>query len=216
MPSVSTLLLFAGASLAILVMPGPAVLYVATRGATQGHRAGIVSVLGVGTGSLVHVFAAALGLSAILVASSSAYTVVKFAGAVYLVYLGIQAIRNARSSDRTSSTPAVKTRRMRRLYLDGVTLNILNPKLAVFFLAFVPQFVNPSSGSGATQILVLGATFVALGLITDGAYAISAGSAGNRLFRNPQISKRLDYVAGTIYLTLGLVTVFAGNSSTDK
>lgn len=216
MPSGSVLMLFAGASLAILVMPGPAVLYVATRGATQGHRAGIVSVLGVGTGSLVHVFAAAAGLSAVLVASSSAYAAVKFAGAVYLVYLGIQAIRSARSANGTSSAPVAEHRRMRRLYIDGVTLNILNPKLAVFFLAFVPQFVDPSSGNGATQILVLGATFVTLGLITDAAYAVGAGSVGNRLLRNPQISTRLEYVAGTIYLTLGLVTVLVGNSSTDE
>lgn len=216
MPSTSTLMLFAGASLAILVMPGPAVLYVATRGATQGYRAGIVSVFGVGTGSLVHVFAAAVGLSAILVASSSAYTAVKFAGAVYLVYLGIQAIRNARTSDSGSSPPVPEERGMRRLYLHGVTLNILNPKLAVFFLAFVPQFVDPSSGSGATQILVLGAMFVVLGLITDAAYAIAAGSAGSRLFRNPRISKRLDYVAGTIYLTLGMLTVIAGNPAAEK
>lgn len=216
MPSAATLLLFAGASLALLIMPGPAVLYVATRGATQGHRAGIVSVLGVGTGSLVHVLAAAVGLSAILVASSSAYTAVKLAGAVYLVYLGIQAIRTARASGSSSSTPASNPRSMRQLYLNGVTLNILNPKLAVFFLAFLPQFVDPSSGSGTAQILALGALFVALGLITDAAYAVSAGSVGNRLFRDPRISKRLDYVAGTIYLALGLVTILAGNSATDK
>lgn len=216
MPSAATLLLFAGASLALLIMPGPAVLYVATRGATQGHRAGIVSVLGVGTGSLVHVLAAAVGLSAILVASSSAYTAVKLAGAVYLVYLGIQAIRTARASGSSSSTPASNPRSMRQLYLNGVTLNILNPKLAVFFLAFLPQFVDPSSGSGTAQILALGALFVALGLITDAAYAVSAGSVGNRLFQDSRISKRLDYVAGTIYLALGLVTILAGNSATDK
>ncbi len=216
MPSAATLMLFAGASLALLIMPGPAVLYVATRGATQGHRAGIVSVLGVGTGSLVHVLAAAVGLSAILVASSSAYTAVKLAGAVYLVYLGIQAIRTARTSGSSSSTPASNPRSMRQLYLNGVTLNILNPKLAVFFLAFLPQFVDPSSGSGTAQILALGALFVALGLITDAAYAVSAGSVGNRLFQDSRISKRLDYVAGTIYLALGLVTILAGNSATDR
>jgi len=206
MPTLTTLSLFSGASLALLVIPGPAVLYIVARGASQGRRAALASVAGVHTGTLVHVFAAIIGLSAIIVASAAAFTAIKLAGGAYLIFLGVQTLRQRNRAD-ASTVVTPQTRSLGRVYGDGVILNILNPKTAVFFLAFVPQFVDMNAAAGATtQILVLGAVFITLGVVTDGAYALGSGWVGSRLRGSPKLTRRKDTVAGATYIGLGLIT----------
>lgn len=212
MPSVNTLLGFSTAALVLLVLPGPAVMYIVTRSASQGRRAGLVSVAGIHAGTVVHIVAAMVGLSAILAASATAFTFVKLAGAAYLVWLGIQSLRAYR---RGTAQPviAVEHRQLRRVFLDGMVLNILNPKTAIFFLSFVPQFVDPNAANAATQLAVLGALFIAIGLVTDGAYALAGGWLGARLTGASAIGRRKDLIAGTTYLGLGVVTAFGGTTS---
>jgi threonine/homoserine/homoserine lactone efflux protein len=208
-PSPESLLLFSGAALLLLLIPGPAVLYIIARGASQGRRAGLVSVAGIHVGTLVHIGAAVGGLSALIVASAAAFTAVKLAGAAYLVYLGLATLLHRRKSigEPVEATP----RSNRRIFSDGIVLNILNPKTAVFFLAFVPQFVDVDAGSTTTQVIVLGATFVVLGLVTDGAYALAAGWIGGRLRQSTKVTRRSETAAGVTYLGLGLTTALSGN-----
>jgi threonine/homoserine/homoserine lactone efflux protein len=176
-PTASTLGLFAIAALALLVIPGPSVLYVVTRSVEQGRRAGLVSVLGLHTGSLVHIAAAATGLSALLLASATLFDIVKLAGAGYLIFLGI-----TRLVKRAGPKPrAVERASLRRVYGQGFVVNLLNPKTALFFVAFCPQFVTSGRGPVALQILVLGAVFVFLGLLSDSTYALVSGTLASRL-----------------------------------
>lgn len=207
MPSTATLIVFSGAALLLLLVPGPAVLYIIARGASQGPRAGIVSVLGIHVGTLVHIAAAVLGLSAVIVASATVFTVIKLAGAAYLVVLGIRSLRAARTSRDLDEPP---DRSARRIFADGVVLNILNPKTAVFFLAFVPQFVDLDAGNTTMQVVVLGATFVVLGLVTDSAYALASGWLGARVRRSTTLGRRSETGAGAVYIGLGLATALAG------
>lgn len=202
------MVVFLGAALVLFVVPGPAVLYIVTRSVTQGRRAGLVSVLGIHVGSLVHIAAAVVGLSALVLASATAFTVVKWAGVVYLVYLGVRTLvaRDEQFSDDATPTG----RSMANVFWQGVFVNVLNPKTAVFFIAFVPQFVDPAAGSTTTQILVLGALFVAAGMVSDGIYALAAGSLGERLLTHPHWQRGRRYVAGTIYLGLGAAAALAG------
>jgi threonine/homoserine/homoserine lactone efflux protein len=211
MPDLATVLLFSGAALALLLVPGPAVLYIVARSASQGRRAGLVSVAGIHVGTLVHIAAAVVGLSAIVVASATAFTAIKLAGAAYLVYLGIATLR--RREGFTTADDGTPPRSLRRVFADGVVLNILNPKTAVFFLAFVPQFVDAEAGNAATQVVALGVLFIALGMITDGAYAIAGGWIGGRLRRSPRLARRSETTAGAIYIGLGLTTALAGRSA---
>ena len=211
MPTLSTLILFSGAALALLLIPGPAVLYIVARSASQGRRAGLVSVAGIHVGTLVHIGAAVLGLSALIVASATAFTVIKLAGAAYLVYLGLSVLLRRTPDDHAPmSAPA---RRLRRVFTDGVVLNILNPKTAVFFLAFVPQFVDVDAGRATLQIVALGATFVAIGLVTDSLFALAGGWIGGHLRRDPKLERRTDTAAGAIYIGLGLTTALSGRPS---
>jgi threonine/homoserine/homoserine lactone efflux protein len=198
----SSLGLFVIAALVLLITPGPAVLYIVTRSIDQGRRAGLVSMLGVHVGTLVHVAAAAAGLSAVLVASATAFTAVKWLGAAYLVYLGVRRI-----VDRTVTTTLAsdRPRQLRRTFLDGVVVNTLNPKTALFFLAFLPQFVDLSRGRPEAQILGLGLLFVLLGTLTDGAYALSAGTAARWLRGRPRFLASERWVSGSVYIGLGVV-----------
>src|SRR5262245_20926997 len=202
LPDASSLGLFVVAALVLLITPGPAVLYIVTRSIDQGWRAGIVSMLGVHVGTLVHVAAAAVGLSAVLVASATAFTAVKWLGAAYLVYLGVR-----RMLDRTppASVPTGRPRQLRRAFVDGVVINVLNPKTALFFLAFLPQFVDLSRGRPGAQILGLGLLFVLLGAITDGAYALSAGTAARWLRGRPRFLASERWISGSVYIGLGVV-----------
>jgi len=209
MPEPSTLLVFLAATLLLLVIPGPAVLYIVTRSVTQGRRAGLVSVLGIHLGSLVHVAAAVVGLSALIAASATAFSIVKFAGAGYLIYLGIMAFRSA---GKPEGLPRPDPMSMRRVFWQGAIVNILNPKTALFFLAFVPQFVDPALGNTTLQLIVLGGIFIIAGLISDGTYAMVAGAAGARFLDSEAWRRGQGYVAGTIYTGLGLAAAFTGGS----
>ena len=183
MPSAATLALFCTTALALLVVPGPAVLYIAGRSAAQGRRAGIVSVLGVHTGTVVHLLAAVAGLSAVLVASGAAFTLTRWLGGAYLIVLGVRTL--ARRPAETDATVTLAPRPLRRLYRDGVVVNVLNPKTALFFLAFLPQFVQPERAPVWCQTLVLGLVFIVLGLCSDGVYALAGARAGQWLRTRP-------------------------------
>jgi len=203
LPDASSLGLFVVAALVLLLTPGPAVLYIVTRSIDDGRRAGLVSMLGVHVGTLVHVAAAAVGLSAVLVASATAFTIVKWLGAAYLVYLGVRRIL-----DRTvpaAVATARRRRQLRRAFVDGVVVNTLNPKTALFFLAFLPQFVDLARGRPEAQILALGLTFVLLGMVTDGAYALSAGTAARWLRGRPRFLASERWISGGVYIGLGVV-----------
>lgn len=213
MLSSNTLLAFSAATLLLLVIPGPAVMYIVTRSAAQGRKAGLVSVAGIHLGTVVHVLAAMIGLSAILAASATAFTVVKFVGAAYLIWLGVQSIRSYRRGVTDLSNAVVETRSLSRIFVDGVVLNILNPKTAIFFLSFVPQFVDADTTTPARSIAALGAVFIVLGFVSDGAYAMAGGWVGTRLRRSPGLRRRKDLLAGGTYLGLGAMIAFSGNRS---
>lgn len=208
-PEPSTLLLFLGAAVVLFVVPGPVVIYVLTRSITQGTRAGLVSVAGVHVGSLVHVAAAAAGLSAIIATSATAFTVVKLAGAGYLVYLGVRTLTGGGEGvDRMGEGTAAHS--MRRVFWQGALVNILNPKTAVFFLAFVPQFVDPTIGTATSQIVAFGALFVLAGTISDGGYAVLGGTLGHRLVARRRLASAQRWVAGSVYLGLGAAAALSG------
>jgi threonine/homoserine/homoserine lactone efflux protein len=208
MPEPATLGLFAAAALALLVVPGPAVVYVITRSASQGRRAGLVSVLGLHTGSIVHVAAAATGLSALLLASATAFEAVKLAGAAYLIGLGlVKLFGRGEAEGRSAALPAT----MRRVYGQGVVVAVLNPKTALFFVAFLPQFVDPGRGPIAAQVVVLGLCFIALGLLSDGAYAVVSGTLARhwRRRRERALAGWGPRTTGAVYVALGVVAAVA-------
>ena len=206
-PDATTLGLFVAAALALLLVPGPAVLYVVARSIDQGRSAGLVSVLGVHLGSLVHVTAAAVGLSSLLVSSAVAFSVVKFAGAAYLVYLGVRALISWEEPREVEVGRAPLSTLLRQ----GAVVNILNPKTALFFLAVLPQFVDPDAGHVAVQLAFLGLVFVALGLVTDSLYALAAGTAGDWLRSSRFFVGARRWVSGTTFIGLGLAAVLSGS-----
>jgi threonine/homoserine/homoserine lactone efflux protein len=205
-PDLASLAVFVAAALVLLLTPGPAVLYIVARSIDQGRRAGLVSMLGVHAGTLVHIAAAAAGVSAILAASATAFGIVKYLGATYLVYLGIRRLRHR----APALVPGVaQRRRLRRAFLDGVVVNVLNPKTALFFLAFLPQFVDVSRGHAGLQILTLGVIFVLLGLVTDGSYAVTAGTAAEWLRGHPRFVASEPLISGSMYIGLGVVAALS-------
>jgi threonine/homoserine/homoserine lactone efflux protein len=210
MPEWSTIWLFLAAGTVLVIIPGPNVLYIVARGVHQGRSAGLVSALGVETATLIHVAAATLGLSAILASSATAFSIVKYAGAAYLIYLGLRTLLSREHEARLSAPPPMD---LTRVYWQGVVVNALNPKTALFFLAFLPQFVDPARGSIATQTLVLGCLLAVLGLTNDVIYALLAGSAGAWLKGNGRFQAAEQWVSGTVYIGLGLTTAFAGTES---
>jgi threonine/homoserine/homoserine lactone efflux protein len=206
-PEPSTFLVFLAATIALLAVPGPVVIFVVTRSVTQGRIAGLVSVLGVHTGSVVHVAAAALGISALLAASATAFGVVRYLGAAYLIFLGLQRLlRRGPDDEVVDVTPTPRA----HLYRQGIVVNVLNPKTAIFFLAFLPQFANPARGPVAIQIAVLGICFILLGLASDSTYALLSGTVSGRLRRSASVRRHLDRVSGVIYLGLGATAALAG------
>ena len=209
MPTEATFLLFAGVALVLLLVPGPAVIYIVTTAATSGRRAGLLSVAGIHAGTFVHIGAAVLGLSAIVATSATAFTVVKLAGAAYLIVVGLSMVLGKRG---VASQEVESRDRGMSLFARGFLVNLLNPKTAVFFLAFVPQFVDETAGNETTQLLALGLMFVALGLITDGLYALLAGWMGPRLLGSPALMRRKNRVAGVIYTMLGVTTAVSGST----
>lgn len=207
MPEPSIILLFAAATMALLIVPGPAVVYIVTRSVAQGRTAGLLSVLGIHAGSVVHVLLAAVGVTALLAASATAFTVVQLLGAAYLVYLGVQKLRQ-RSDDEVHAEPPVESNA--RLFGQGVVVNVLNPKTAVFFLAFIPQFVDPERGLVPLQMVLFGIGFIILGIVSDGSYALLASVLSGRLRRTPATRRRLDRASGVVYLVLAVVAVGLG------
>jgi threonine/homoserine/homoserine lactone efflux protein len=204
-PDTHTLVVFAAASLAVLAFPGPAVTYIVARSVRHGPRAGITSTIGIETGNLIQVVAATAGLSALLASSATAFTLLRYAGAAYLIYLGLRALLGSESDGAEAAPPAGA-----KLFRDGVVIAVLNPKTALFFLAFLPQFVDPARGSQTIQVAILGVCFVALACLSDGAYALLAGALGRRL-RRPAGSRRiLARATGGLYIGLGAWAALSG------
>jgi threonine/homoserine/homoserine lactone efflux protein len=203
-PDVSTLAVFALASFLLAVVPGPAVLYIVAQAVDQGRRAGLASASGVATGGLVHVTAAVVGLSSLLVSSATAFEAVKLVGAAYLVYLGVRRLL-------TKAGPVALEREHRPLaevYRRGVVVNVLNPKTALFFLAFLPQFVDPHAGHAWLQIGALGLLFVTIAALSDSTYALAAGTAAGAL-RGRAFERVQRWVAGSVFVGLGLAAARA-------
>jgi threonine/homoserine/homoserine lactone efflux protein len=207
-PGGANLWLFVSAALVLLVIPGPAVLYIFARSMERGRLAGLVSVLGIHAATLAHIAAAALGLSALLASSAVAFGIVKYAGAAYLIWLGLKKI----CSDNTAGV-AAKPRNdgYFRLFRDGFVVNLFNPKTALFFLAFLPQFVDVSRGHLAMQVAFLGLVFTGIGIVTDSCYALAAGTAGGWLKRSRGYLHVERYVSGALFVGLGLTAALAGN-----
>jgi threonine/homoserine/homoserine lactone efflux protein len=199
----STIALFCAAALALAVVPGPAVLYIVAQSVDQGRLAGLVSALGIGVGSLVHVVAATIGLSSLLASSATAFTIVKYAGAAYLVVLGI---RRLLTRETLENDIARAPRARKRLFADGVVVNVLNPKTALFFIAFLPQFVDPDAGAATLQIFALGLIFTLIALTSDSLWALAAGTAGAWLKRSRWYLGVKRWMTGTVFVALGLST----------
>ena len=207
MIELSRLYLFIGAALALLLVPGPAVLYITARSASQGRMAGLVSVLAIETANFLQAAAAALGLAAIVYSSALAFDVVKYLGAAYLIYLGISKLFFSKDKE---SDEAVEPESLWRIYWQGFVINLLNPKTALFFFAFLPQFVSPERGNVTGQSFLLGTIFVLLAIVTDSLYALLASSLAGQLKGNRRFQKGGRYFAGLVYIGLGITTALTG------
>jgi threonine/homoserine/homoserine lactone efflux protein len=198
---------FVVASVVLLLTPGPAVLYIVARSVQQGRAAGLASVLGIHLGTIVHIAAAAVGMSALIVSSALAFAVVKYLGAAYLIWIGI---RTLMAGEPDADAPAPPPERLGRVFRDGFVVNLLNPKTAIFFLAFLPQFVDPARAAVHWQILALGLTFMGLGILSDGMFALAAGTAGAFLRRSRRFLRLQRWFAGTSFIGLGVAAALAG------
>lgn len=213
MPDFSTLAIFIFAAWVLLVTPGPAVLYIIARSIDQGRMAGMMSTLGVGVGTLFHVAAAALGVSALLVSSALAFNIVKYLGAAYLIYLGL---RKLFGDDKAARPAKLERNKLSHIFYQGVLVNLLNPKTALFFFAFLPQFADVSQGNVARQILLLGTIFVLMGIVSDGLYALLAGTVGGWLRGNLRFLRAQRYFSGGIFVALGVTAALAGSGENGK
>lgn len=201
MPTVNTLLAFMLASAVLVMIPGPAVIYIVNRGISQGRRAAVASALGIEAGALVHVVAATVGLSAVIASSATLFNIVKYAGAAYLIMLGIMSWRLRADHDVELTT--LRAASYRRLFGQGVVVNIFNPKVSVFFLAFLPQFVSPGHGAVWLQMLLLGIVFLLVATTLDLCYAFASGSVGEWLGGRPRIAAMRNRISGATYIALG-------------
>jgi threonine/homoserine/homoserine lactone efflux protein len=207
-PELHTFVIFAAASAVFLAVPGPSVIYIVSRSLAEGRTAGIVSALGIQTGGLVHVVAATVGVSALLASSAVAFSVVKYAGAAYLIYLGIRRLVEGAEPAEEENRRADR----KRIFWQGVVVNSLNPKTALFFLAFLPQFVDPGRGAVAPQVLALGVLFLVLATLSDSAYALVAGSVRGWLGERRAALAR---VSGVSYVGLGVLAALSPASSSS-
>jgi threonine/homoserine/homoserine lactone efflux protein len=203
MPATTTVLFFALATFLLTVSPGPGVLYVVTRTLSQGRRAGFASMFGIESGEVVWLAAAATGVAAILAASASALTFLRFAGAAYLIFLGVQRWRNAEVVE--APAPA----RLGSIFAQGVVTQVLNPKVAVFFVAFLPQFLNPSQPI-APQVALLGAVYIAIAIAVDTAYVLSAAAVARRFMESRLARRRMNRVSAATYAALGVAAIAIG------
>jgi threonine/homoserine/homoserine lactone efflux protein len=201
MPSLSTYALFIATALAILAIPGPAVLYIVSRSIDQGRSAGLASMFGITSGTIVHVTLATVGLSSLILASRIAFDAVRFVGAAYLVFLGVRRLLT-RKAEAEVEARAPRTRR--DLYVQGLIVNLLNPKTIVFIFAFIPQFVDVNDGHVWLQIMLLGLTFAGLGMLSDGLYALVAGTVADRLRGTPLVARIERWFGGTVLIGLGV------------
>ncbi|PKL38847.1 MAG: RhtB family transporter [Spirochaetae bacterium HGW-Spirochaetae-1] len=208
MPDYSNLGIFFAASLVILLTPGPAVIYIVTCSLDKGRRAGFISALGIAVGGLTHVILASLGLSVLIASSPIAFAIIKYIGAGYLLLLGIRKIFFYK--DAGASGPSQNLKTNRGMFFQGIIVNVFNPKTALFFLAFLPQFVDTSRGSLSLQFALLGFLFISLALCTDSSYVMLAGSGYSRIFSNARVSKIQPYIIGGIYIILGILTAVSG------
>ena len=213
LPSGSLLSAFVLASLVLAIIPGPAVIYIVTRSLVQGRRTGLTSVVGVALGNLGNALGASLGLAALFAVSSVAFTVVKYAGAAYLVYLGVQALRAPAPETRAEAPP--RPVRLQRIFRDGFLVALLNPKTALFFAAFLPQFMDPALPA-IPQGFVLGALFVGIAGITDTAYALTASTVAPVLARAGRLRAAGRYLSGGTFIGLGVLTAFGGPRTHGK
>jgi len=213
MPDLTLWGLFVAASLVLLLTPGPAVLYIVARSVQQGRTAGLASVIGIHLGTTVHITAAAVGLSALLVSSALAFAVVRYAGAAYLILLGIRALLDRGGTDPAGAAAARPPARAGRTFRQAFGVGIANPKVALFFLAFLPQFVSPAAGSATLQVLVLGLVFLAVATVLDLGWALLAGWLAGCLRRHPALLRRQRFATGPVYLGLGAYAAGAGGKS---
>lgn len=201
MPEIDALLLFVVATLTLNVTPGPDMLYVIARSAGQGRPAGIASALGIAAGCLVHTLLVACGVAGLLRTAPAAFEVIKYAGAAYLIYLGVRALTGRR---RAESDPRVEPSGLGRIFVQGMLTNLLNPKVALFFLAFLPQFADAARGPVALQILMLGLLFNLLGTTVNVVVALAASFAGGRLRSRVGDSAALRWLTGCALIGLGV------------
>jgi len=203
----SSLLLFVTGAAVLLVIPGPAVTYVVSRSIGHGRAAGLVSVMGIVVGTLFHVVTATLGLSALLASSALAFQFVKYLGAAYLIYLGIRTLRR---DDSELLQAANGDRRLLHIFVQGALVNVLNPKTALFFLAFLPQFVDPSLGHPGLQIFELGVLFALMGWCSDSVWALLAGTVADRFRSSFRLRRAQRNISGGALIALGLASAFSG------
>lgn len=198
--------LFLTATLALNLTPGPDMIYIASRSSAQGTTAGLVSSLGIGAGCLVHVLAAAFGLSALLMMSAVAFSVVKWVGVVYLIWLGLQLIRSGwRAQERVNLPPAG----LRQVFVQGVLVNVFNPKVALFFIAFLPQFAHPASEAFVWEVLFLGLIFSLCGTSVNAGVAVLSGHFGGRLGHNPKWRRWQQSLSGSVIMAMGIGLAFS-------
>jgi threonine/homoserine/homoserine lactone efflux protein len=200
-PSLSTYAVFLATAMALLAIPGPAVLYVVTRSIEMGRSGGIASVAGITTGTFVHVGLATAGLSSLILASKAAFDAVKYVGAAYLIFLGVRRLLT-KAEDRVEEGGPPRTRR--RAYTQGIVVNLTNPKTIVFIFAFIPQFVDPNARHVWLQVLVLGASFACLGFLSDSVYALTAGAVADRLRGSRRIARFERWFGGSMLIGLGI------------
>lgn len=205
MPTTSTFTLFAGTAVVLILIPGPNMLFIVTRGISQGRRAAFASALGVELGTLVHVFGTAVGLSALIAASAAAFSAIKYAGAAYLFYLAVRALRGG----EISAEEPVRRAPVRRLITQGIVVNVFNPKVALFCLALIPQFIDPRQGPAVPQTLALGVVLIGIALVCDCAYALGSAGLGGWLRGRPDILRRQKYVSAVVYAALGVYAALA-------
>ena len=209
MVDTTRLTLFLITAFVILITPGPAVLYIIARSVDQGRLAGIVSTLGVAFGTMFHVAAAALGISALLATSATAFSVLKYLGAAYLIYLGIRKLMERDLYDRQH---VYVPESHGRIFWQGVVVNVLNPKTALFFLAFLPQFIDISRGHATLQMIGLGLLFVIIGIFSDGSWALLAGTAGSWLKNHLGFLRAQRYFSGSVFIVLGVAMAVTGQN----
>ena len=201
MPSIHSLLVFTLAAAALNISPGPSNLYVMSRSLSQGARAGLVAAFGLATGSLFHVTVTALGLSVVLRYSPTLYAVVKLVGAAYLIFLGLRLLLSKGAA--LTATASGNRRPHRRIFRESILVEMLNPKTALFFLAFLPQFADPGAGPLAPQLLLLGGIVTLTAIPCDAFVALAAGAAANALSRRPLYGRLQQWLSGSILVGLG-------------